>query len=265
LPIADSKVLYSAGDSWEQLELGLHAALTVALRSCQRWQEVWQALAADEMPRMAAEPGHAGMELILPSAATPERVEANAQHFAGGLRQAGVSLMAMVSRPVFAGEFNRLLVQYENKSTVLSHVTLGLVRQLTRLMDIDGPLLVYCDKHGGRNHYAGLLQHFFSDHFIEVHREGRAESVYRFGAKPRRVEFRFCAGGEAFLPTALASMACKYLRELSMHAFNRFWAEHVPGIKPTAGYPDDARRFRREIAQAQAKLGMADEGLWRMR
>jgi hypothetical protein len=126
-------------------------------------------------------------------------------------------------------------------------------------------VVVHCDKHGGRNAYAGILQHFFPDDFIEVHCEGRAKSVYKFGPQKRRVEFRFVAKGDNFLPAALASMACKYLRELAMHAFNHFWARHVPGVKPTAGYPDDAKRFKAEIAVAQAKLGIEDELLWRKR
>ena len=28
----------------------------------------------------------------------------------------------------------------------------------------------------------------------------------------------------------------------AMLQFNRFWAKHVPGIKPTAGYPGNTRR-----------------------
>jgi len=43
-------------------------------------------------------------------------------------------------------------------------------------------------------------------------------------------------------------MTAKYLRETAMRAFNAFWAERVPGLRPTAGYPGDARRFREEIA-----------------
>ena len=50
--------------------------------------------------------------------------------------------------------------------------------------------------------------------------------------------------GEEFLPTALASMTAKYLRELSMRAFNEFWCARVPGLRPTAGYPGDAPRFK---------------------
>ena len=60
-------------------------------------------------------------------------------------------------------------------------------------------------------------------------------------------------------------MVSKYLRELAMLAFNAFWMAQVPGLKPTAGYPVDAKRFRREIEQAQSKLGVPDDQLWRHR
>jgi hypothetical protein len=60
-------------------------------------------------------------------------------------------------------------------------------------------------------------------------------------------------------------MTAKYLRELAMHQFNRFWRERIPGLKPTQGYPLDARRFRAEIAELQRNLGIADDILWRER
>ena len=45
--------------------------------------------------------------------------------------------------------------------------------------------------------------------------------------QPRADSEHFCV--------ALASMASKYLRELFMLEFNRFWQEKVPGLAPTAG------------------------------
>ncbi len=78
-------------------------------------------------------------------------------------------------------------------------------------------------------------------------------------------EVRFAAGGEAFLPAALASMASKYLRELAMRALNDYWGGHVERLRPTAGYPVDARRFKAQIAERQAQLGIADRVLWRNR
>ena len=68
-----------------------------------------------------------------------------------------------------------------------------------------------------------------------------------------------------WLPVALASMTAKYHRELAMRAFNHFWCERVPDLKPTAGYPLDAKRFKKAISPLQIKLGIADDCLWRWR
>jgi hypothetical protein len=64
---------------------------------------------------------------------------------------------------------------------------------------------------------------------------------------------------------ALSSMVSKYLREVLMHQFNEFWAQHVPGLKPTQGYPVDAKRFRDDIAEAIRVLEVDDSHLWRNR
>ena len=60
-------------------------------------------------------------------------------------------------------------------------------------------------------------------------------------------------------------MTAKYLRELSMRAFNEFWRARVPNLRPTAGYPKDAHRFRKDIAAAQKELKIDDHALWRNR
>ena len=125
------------------------------------------------------------------------------------------------------------------------------------------PLSVICDKHGGRNRYQHLIAEYFPEWLIEIHGESRAESVYRFGPSEGRIEIRFRTKAEACLPVALASMASKYLRELAMKAFNAFWRARIEGLRPTAGYPQDARRFRAEIAPIQSDLGIEDSVLWR--
>ena len=80
-----------------------------------------------------------------------------------------------------------------------------------------------------------------------------------------RDDFQAARLDESHFPVAMASMICKYLRELAMKLFNRFWQEHLPGLKPTKGYPVDARRFKQDIAEAQTRLGIPDEILWRER
>jgi hypothetical protein len=58
-------------------------------------------------------------------------------------------------------------------------------------------------------------------------------------------------------------MAAKYVRELSMQAFNSFWADRLPGLRPTAGYPTDALRWRHDAAAAIKQAHVAADDLWR--
>ncbi len=58
-------------------------------------------------------------------------------------------------------------------------------------------------------------------------------------------------------------MTAKYLREVLMREFNAFWQRHVPGLKPTAGYPGDAARLLDAIRPAAQRLGIAEAALWR--
>jgi hypothetical protein len=60
-------------------------------------------------------------------------------------------------------------------------------------------------------------------------------------------------------------MLSKYLREILMGEFNRFWLERMPGLAPTAGYPSDAGRFYEAIRPMVEELGIAHEVVWRKR
>ncbi len=64
---------------------------------------------------------------------------------------------------------------------------------------------------------------------------------------------------------ALSSMYSKYIRELHLGLFNGFWREHLPGLRPTAGYPEDARRFLGDINDLRKSLDIKDEILIRDR
>ena len=46
---------------------------------------------------------------------------------------------------------------------------------------------------------------------------------------------------------ALASIVSKTVRELWMDEFNAYWLRRIPDLRPTAGYPSDAVRFRQAI------------------
>ena len=80
----------------------------------------------------------------------------------------------------------------------------------------------------------------------------------------REVHLRFeprADGGH--LNVALASMASKYLREVCMLQFNRYWLAKRPGLKPTAGYPTDAGRFFADIQPVLKTDGTDERTVWR--
>ncbi len=52
---------------------------------------------------------------------------------------------------------------------------------------------------------------------------------------------------DEFLPVSLASMACKYLREVLVENINNYFLSFNPSIKPTAGYWKDGLRFIKDI------------------
>jgi hypothetical protein len=247
------------------LEIGLWAASSLLGWQLGTWRDVWEKLAIGSLEDIDGSPFYCGYNQKLPRDFSPFSLgeeQGGGAEWRENFNKSGVKLLSIRSRVVFPPEFNRLMDAHESKGAALSHLTLGLAAELMQPLK-KGSISVLCDKHGGRDRYAALLTEHFSDGFVEVCQEGRQQSIYRFGPPERRVEFQFRAKAESCLPAALASMASKYLRELAMDAFNAFWAARVPNLAPTAGYPQDARRFLAEIAAKQRELGIDDAILWR--
>src|SRR5205085_11536981 len=106
--------------------------------------------------------------------------------------------------------------------------------------------------------------HALPDGMVIAQQESAARSAYRFLGSSPQVSVTFQPRADAgHFCVALASMASKYLRELLMREFNRFWQAHVPGLKPTAGYPTDAARFLEAIRPTAERLGITEAVLWR--
>ena len=261
--MADSKSLYAAGKGLGRLERGLWAALGL-LNGCPRtWRNVWQSLAPESLGEMRRIPWYADYDAPAPLECNLEEMASLVDTLQAGLAAVGVRLAAMRSRAIFPEEFNGLVERYGSKGTALSHETLALAAHAIESLP-SGRISVVCDKHGGRNRYGPLLAAHFPEWVIEVLGEGRQWSTYRFGPSERRIEVCFRTRAESCLPAALASMASKYLRELAMQAMNDYWRDRVPGLRSTAGYPQDAKRFRVDIAEKQSQLRIADRVLWRM-
>lgn len=258
--VADSKLLYKPGGTRAHLERGVLVGLASLARHPRTWRTLFDALDPISCSARDSIPWYEGYDEPVPLDIAPDDLSAPYQRFTDVCQRQGVRLCEMRSRVIYPPEFNRQLATY-GKGELLSHATLGLAAELAT--PLTGPISIVCDKHGGRNRYADLLADHFGDVFIEIHGEGRDLSAYAFGPADRRIDACFRTRAESILAVGLASMVSKYLREISMRAFNRFWAAHVEGLRPTAGYPQDAKRFLKDVGDQQHRMGIDQDTLWR--
>ena len=97
------------------------------------------------------------------------------------------------------------------------------------------PAVIWCDRHGGRKRYAGVVSHCFDAARVEPLSETARYSHYRIHDRECPTFIHFTVGGESQLPVAVASMTAKYTRELAMDVFNSFWTD-LHTITPANGW-----------------------------
>lgn len=184
-----------------------------------------------------------------------------ADRFLAACQRNKIELTKVRSMILLPPEFNAGVVACGNKANLLSDRTLRLISEMSG--DGLADTLIECDKHGGRNYYLAMIAKSLTNRPVSVVAESSASSIYRWSEANREMEIRFTANNESQLPVALASMVSKYLREVFMVAWNDFWKAHIPGIKPTKGYPQDAKRFLAEIKQVAAAKSYFRNDFWR--
>jgi hypothetical protein len=181
------------------------------------------------------------------------------------MEEAEARCIHLGARVVLERQLNELFAATRNKSAVLGSVT-GIhvdfiVRRWGHL-----PLVIFCDRHGGKGYYGNDLRLWCSDWNLEILSEEESRSDYRLRRGEKSVYITFREKSESqCLPVAMASMLSKYLRECLMHRFNAFWSRHLPEVTPTAGYYNDGLRFLRDIEVKRRELGIRDEELIRSR
>ena len=265
IAICDSKRLYKPGGGLSDLERPVLSLGNIAGLETSSWRRLLDSLDTYGASCRDELPWYQDYDANLPLDTAADEIARDERQLREGLARSQISVRAIRSALVHPREFNRLTHRFDSKGAALTHITLQLVNAVLESQSDRLPATIVCDKHGGRNKYAAQLQEHFPERLVLVRHEGRAESHYVTGAEGERLSFYFRAKGESFLPSALASMVSKYARELCMRALNTFWVSHQPGLKPTAGYPVDAKRFKSEIADVQRRLTIDDELLWRAR
>lgn len=273
VPLGDSKQLYQPATGLASLEAGLIAML-LQIDAHQRLvcptnlhvlrQFVVTSCTSKSQPlKVPFAPWYDCLDQwLVPTVVSAAEVQRLAEVARTAFQSYSIQLLGVRAAIVSESEFNASVAQSGSKGQLLSATTLELVSSFCtdELRSVE----VFCDRQGGRKNYLPiLLDAMPNDWFVET-KQTTTRCSYRNTTMPRR-DFHFTVGGDSFGPTALASMLAKYLRERLMQSFNAFWRQHLPNLRPTAGYPLDAKRYRAEIESTADKLQLPESVWWRCR
>jgi ribonuclease HII len=265
IAVADSKKLKSAGKQpLVHLERGVLAFLggEIPADDASLFARLGVSAAGTR-----ATPWHTGA-LPLPVAISAAEAAIARNLVSTALDRAGASLAALGVAALDPPAFNALYDALGNKASI----NLSLVYQSLRAIDLargEDDAFVAVDRQGGRGDYRdGLAEHLADGRPVRVVEETDERSTYAIGGGGTRSEGALVVSFEVeaedhHLPVALASMAAKYTRELSMRRLNAFFAERLPELAPTAGYVEDGRRFLREVKPILLREAIPERGFVR--
>jgi hypothetical protein len=264
--IADSKVVYSPKRGLRALESGvLSTVLHIDGEPPPTLDCLLDRYAVEARTELLLEPWYTG-DTPLPFSAPAGAVRTFAERFQALCRSQAIEWGPARVCMVCPARFNQLVAERDSKGEVSGRALQEVIPSIADMVPEGDNVRVFVDKHGGRDHYGALLQGAFPSGMVMTQAEGAERSQYEVFGLGRQVRFVFQPRADsAHFCVALASMVSKYLRELLMHEFNAYWQTHVPGLKPTAGYPTDATRYWKEIQPAAEKLGLEANTVWRCR
>ncbi len=263
VPLGDSKRLYSTQAGLATLEAGLLAMIQTIDSRCSSLDDLVKRVTAneriDELQALAWYANYPSQ--ALPCAMLDRSEVLRLSNLASaGLAASEIELLDLRAAIICEPSFNRAVAQSGSKGELLSRVTLELVVSLLKQCESDTE--IFCDRQGGRKNYLPQLLAAMPDEWFSELAVSHARSSYRNqGTRPLTIHFS--VGGDSFPPTALASMLAKYVRERLMQVLNEYWCGQVAELRPTAGYPVDAQRFRQAIEPIAERLGLSIDQWWR--
>ncbi len=248
LAVADSKELKGVGgarvDPLFHLERGVLAfdALAGVRGSAANEAELFSRLGT----RVPGSLGWYAGDAALPRGTSADQLRILIAQLQGACDESGVRPRLVRCVAMDESTFNERYHHLQNKASVSFGVVGGMLRRLWETAPAGSLVHVAVDRQGGRAFYGPLLSQAIGAK-AEVVEESERLSRYEVrGERTMRIEFRVEAETE-HLPVALASMTAKFVRELLMGRFNRYWSGRIEGLKPTAGYGTDAGRWLREV------------------
>jgi hypothetical protein len=254
--VGDSKRLFSRSIGLKHLETAALAFLGAMGKRVESRKALLAAVSLGDVAESSLCPWHSGADLGLPLEVEPLVAKYKAARLKAQIARAGLRFCGVKSRVVSAREFNASVRRSGNKARSLFESVSALLKWIAGCA-AGGRFAAHVDKLGGRDRYGALLAEVFPAARIEVIEEGRHLSRYGLSGDNLDGVVSFEESSEQkHLPVALASMYSKYLRELDLRLFNRFWQRRVPGLEPTAGYAVDAIRFLSLVRPAMLAEGL---------
>ncbi len=185
----------------------------------------------------------------LPVEVSQEALDRSRRAVCTELKAAGLNLLQFSIVPLLETRLNASFQRTGNKAASHLDFVAALMRdRLSRSPSRDLDFRI--DRLGGRRYYSSFLASLFPFAPLAIEEENRQRSSYRVREKHRTVRISFEVKSDSLhLPVALASMGAKYVRELFLRRMNGHFAKRKPGLRATAGYPQDAARYLDELAE----------------
>ncbi len=261
--VGDSKKLYQQKTGLKMLEEAVLSFVWHTKGPVSKFTDLLKQFSGCDEAVLEKYPWYRGKDLDLPVASNVSAIMNYADVLNDTVNFRGVRILDIKSRFLCVSEINRQLEILGNKSLLLFKNCVTHLKEIFEYYGTHKPK-VLIDKHGGRNYYEKLLAQNFEGCNIDLIVEGNPLSAYSIKNESHKMDVSFAVGADSkYFPTALASMFSKYIRELFIRLFNAFWLEKIDDIKPTAGYPEDARRFLSQIHDIKSKLNINDSILIR--
>ena len=244
--ICDSKKAYSSSIGTVHLEKTVLSCLKHLSKTPGSVAELIDSLSPDSRDGLLECPWYKniGQQKINYNA---DEIAISAEAFGRSLEKNGMSLIAMKSCCLEVAHYNEMISRIKNKSRVVFQIVCKLIDEIIHSTQHRN-YHFKIDRQGGRMRYAEPLRTMFSEMALKVLDENDNISSYELSTSYKTVRLDFAVGADdIYLPTSLASMASKYLREQLMASLNGYFMERCAQLKPTAGYWTDGKRFLNDL------------------
>lgn len=250
LQIGDSKKLFTQGKSLAGLELTVLAFLRQTVDGLpENLLDMLKLLIQNKenLEELKFIPWFGKLEsYAIPAHCGIDDVEEKSRMLRSFLAEKAIYYKGVAMDVVPAIRFNRYLAGGLNKSETCQNILTPLIENTLK-----DKSRITVDRQGGRRYYGEWLLEMFPGKSLAIRQE--TPDLSRYDVGDSTVSFQV-KGDDKYLETALASIFSKYIREMMMECFNDYWTLKIPGLKRTAGYPQDGKRFIKDLVKEKAEF-----------